>query len=98
MSECAHEAARYGGPDARVPPASNSRDPRPPSTQRRSRPARFLALALVVAASFSIPWSRPARAAEPDCRPPDPQTVVFGCVWTGSYYTGTMTLYEASRQ
>jgi hypothetical protein len=52
-------------------------------------------IALVLAASFSTPFSSSARAAEPDCPRPSPQTLAFGCVWTGSYYTGSMTLYES---
>jgi hypothetical protein len=57
--------------------------------------ATLAVVALALAAGF-LPFSGSARAADADCQRPPSQTAVFGCVWTGSYFTGTMTVYEGT--
>jgi hypothetical protein len=62
---------------------------------RVSRRSPFLAVAFLIAASLSTQFSRSAGAAQADCKQPA-GTSVYGCVWTGPDYTGTMTLYEGT--
>jgi hypothetical protein len=61
---------------------------------RSFRQAGGVAVLVVTVAALSVPPPS-AGAAEADCQRPPSGSLVFGCVWTGPNYSGTMTRYDS---